>query len=143
MFDVTKTDLNGIMVGGLIQCMETDSKGKYLAVMFQDTSTIALFSIVRQPTLQLLSGYDRLQITNTLIDKILDGFSSLVVGLPEEKPSAMSFQHTFDVGACLTIAWSSGRVQYYPIIYTDLANSTSENLQPNRSVCRSFNLSRI
>lgn len=57
MFDLTKTELEGNMMGGLIQCMETDPKGKHLAVMFQDTSSIAVFSIVRQPNLQLIPGY--------------------------------------------------------------------------------------
>ncbi|XP_050309665.1 aladin-like [Anthonomus grandis grandis] len=100
IFDVSKRDLEGVMVGGLVQCMETDPKGKHLAIMFKDTSTIAVFGIIRQPTLRLIPG-------------------SLIMGLAEEKPSSISFQQNFTEGACLTIGWSSGRIQYFPIIYTD------------------------
>lgn len=54
-------------------------------------------------------------------------FSSLVIGLPEEKPSIISFLQQFEAGACLTIGWSSGRIQYYPIIYTDLSIADQGN----------------
>lgn len=70
-------------------------------------------------------------------------FRSLVMGLAEEKPSSISFQQNFDAGACLTIGWSSGRIQYYPIIYTDLTNSMNGNRTANISLYRSFNTSHI
>ncbi|XP_066141580.1 aladin-like isoform X1 [Euwallacea fornicatus] len=126
IFDVTKVDLNGLMVGGLVHCMETDPKGKHLAIMFQDTNTIAVFNIVKQPTLQLLPGF-------------------FVMGLAEEKPSAICFQQNFESGACLTIGWSSGRIQYFPIIYTDLTSSSSvnETVPTNVSLYKSFNNSHV
>lgn len=40
-------------------------------------------------------------------------------GLPEEKPSFMEFQKNFAHGSCLSISWSSGRIQYYPIVYEE------------------------
>ncbi|KAL1490423.1 hypothetical protein ABEB36_013122 [Hypothenemus hampei] len=122
MFDVSKMDVNGITIGGLIQCIESDPKGKHLAVMFTDTNAIAVFSVVRLPTLQLIPG-------------------SLVMGLPEEKPSSISFQQNFEAGACLTIGWSTGRIQYYPIIYTDLTETINEIAPLNLSLYKSFNAS--
>lgn len=46
-------------------------------------------------------------------------FSSLVVGLPEERPVLIEFQKNFQYGSCLSIGWSSGRLQHYPIVYND------------------------
>lgn len=54
MIDTTKLDIDGVIIGGLIQCMESDPKGKHLAVLFQDTNCIVIFNIVRQPTLQII-----------------------------------------------------------------------------------------
>lgn len=54
LIDTTKIDIDGVVVGGLIQCMESDPKGKHLAVLFQDTNCVAIFSIVRQPILQVI-----------------------------------------------------------------------------------------
>ncbi|KAG5893708.1 hypothetical protein JTB14_017815 [Gonioctena quinquepunctata] len=68
IFDVSKMDIDGFVVGGLVQCMESDPKGKHLAVLFQDSNAVAIFNIVRQPGLQLIA-------------------SSLVMGLAEEKPT--------------------------------------------------------
>ncbi|CAH1117706.1 unnamed protein product [Phaedon cochleariae] len=119
MFDVSKVDIDGVIVGGLVQCMESDPKGKRLAVLFQDTNCVAIFNIVRQPGLQLIP-------------------SSLVMGLAEEKPSAISFIQNFEAGTCLTVGWSSGRIQYYPIIYTDLACSTEATQSINVSLYNSF-----
>lgn len=50
---------------------------------------------------------------------IKTGFSSLVTGLPDEKPVLIEFQKNFYCGSCLSIAWSSGRMQHYPIVYND------------------------
>lgn len=51
--------------------------------------------------------------------------SFLVAGTPDEYPCVIAFQRNFKRGACLAIGWSSGRLQYFPIIYSDLANSES------------------
>ncbi|KAJ8956838.1 hypothetical protein NQ318_014252 [Aromia moschata] len=122
LFDATKIDIDGVLVGGPVQCMESDPKGKHLAVLFQDTSCVAVFNIVREPGLQLIA-------------------SSLVTGLPEEKSSTISFVQKFDAGACLTIGWSSGRIQYYPIVYTDLASNSDSNQTSNTSLYSSFSVS--
>lgn len=119
IFDISKVDIDGVIVGGIVQCMESDPKGKLLAVMFQDTDCIAVFNIVRQHGLQLIA-------------------SSLINGLPEEKPSTISFLQDFEAGACLSIGWSSGRIQYFPVIYTDLP-STEQSLVS--STLNSFNAS--
>lgn len=55
LFDVTKIDIEGVMVGGLIQSMESDPKGRHIAVLFQETNCVAIFKIVRQPSLQIIA----------------------------------------------------------------------------------------
>ncbi|KAJ8917048.1 hypothetical protein NQ315_012967 [Exocentrus adspersus] len=102
IFDTTVVDIDGVIVGGLIQCMDSDPSGKHLAVLFQNTNNIVIFSVTSHPEIKLIP-------------------SSLVMGLPKEKPSILSFLQHFEAGACLTVGWSSGRIQYYPIIYTDLS----------------------
>ncbi|CAG9858264.1 unnamed protein product [Phyllotreta striolata] len=119
MFDTSKVDIDGVTVGGLVQCMESDPKGKHLAVIFQDTDCIAVFNIVRQHELQL--------IANSLITRLVD-----------EKPSTISFLLDFEAGACLSVGWSSGRIQYYPIIYTDLSTNSLEKSRIG-TTCNSFN----
>lgn len=57
-----------------------------------------------------------------LVAILLFCYSSLVMGLADEKPSSISFVQDFEAGSCLSIAWSSGRIQYFPIIYTDLTH---------------------
>lgn len=113
LYDVSKVDIDGVMVGGLIHSMETDPKGKHLAVMYEDTNCITVFNIIKQTgVLQLCP-------------------SSLIIGLVDERPSCISFQNSFQQGACLTIGWSSGRIQYYPIIYSDLTATNCSNLSQN------------
>lgn len=59
------------------------------------------------------------------------------MGLPTEVPSTIAFQNDFKSGACLTIAWSSGRLQHFPIIYTDLTpefNATQYVKSPNTTL---------
>lgn len=53
LFDLTKIDMDNVTVGGLVQNMVIDPKGKHLAVLFQDTNRIAVFNILLQPKLQL------------------------------------------------------------------------------------------
>lgn len=55
VFDVSKVDIDGVMIGGLIQSMESDPKGRHIAVLFQDTNCVAVFRIVRQPSLQIMA----------------------------------------------------------------------------------------
>ncbi|EFA03757.2 aladin [Tribolium castaneum] len=122
LFDLSKIDLEGIAVGGIVQSMEADPKGNHLAVFFKDTSCVALFSVIKSPLLQLIP-------------------SSLIVGLAAEVPSTIAFQYNFKPGACLSIAWSSGHLQHFPIIYTDLTNDFNAS-QYVQSQIRSLNNSR-
>jgi aladin len=108
LFDLTKLDLEGTAVGGTVQCMETDPKGNHLAIFFKETNCIAVFNVAKMPVLQLIP-------------------SSLIVGLAAEVPSTIAFQQNFSCGACLSIGWSSGRLQHFPIIYTDLTNNFNES----------------
>lgn len=57
LMDISKVDIDGVIVGGLVQCMESDPKGKHVAVMFQETDCIAIFRVIRQPGLQLMARY--------------------------------------------------------------------------------------
>lgn len=74
IFDVSKVDLNGVVTGGLVRTLETDPKGQYLAVMFQDCDMIAVFNIITRPTLQLIPGYFVcIQIETQSINTLLQG----------------------------------------------------------------------
>lgn len=42
--------------------------------------------------------------------------SLIVNGLPEERAVTIGFQKDFEFGACLSIAWSSGRMQHFPMV---------------------------
>lgn len=53
LFDVTRIDLDGVMVGGIIQTMDMDPKENYLAVLFQHSNCIAVFNVIKQPVLRL------------------------------------------------------------------------------------------
>ncbi|XP_045471493.1 aladin-like [Harmonia axyridis] len=103
LFDLTKIELDGVCIGGLVQTMEIDPKGNNLAVMFQNTDVIALFNIARKHNIELIA-------------------SSLITQCGAS-PTTIAFQQNFEQGACLSIGWSNGKVQHFPIIYTDLSNS--------------------
>ncbi|KAI4469780.1 aladin [Holotrichia oblita] len=84
--------------------MDWDPTGNHLAVIFSETNYVAVFTVTLDPVLQLNPSF-------------------LVAGTPDEYPCLIAFQKNFHEGACLAIGWSSGRLQYFPIIYSDLANS--------------------
>ncbi|KAK4879347.1 hypothetical protein RN001_007493 [Aquatica leii] len=131
VYDLSKGDLNGLMVGGLVTNIEWDPKCNYVAVLFHDTSYIAIFRVSVRPAVKLLP-------------------CCLVVGCLEEKPVCIAFQGNFQGGACLSIGWSSGRIQHFPIIHSELQsslNTTSDHLNTSSfynsfNACRSFNTSR-
>ncbi|XP_022916047.1 aladin-like [Onthophagus taurus] len=104
LFDVTEVDLDGIVVGGLIQSMDWDPTGNHLAVLFRDSNYVTIFTITFLPAVQINA-------------------SCLVAGAPEETPCMIAFQKNFKQGACLSIGWSSGRLQYFPIVYSDTSAS--------------------
>lgn len=102
VLDVTKVELpSGDTVGGPILDMCWDPTGKYLAILFEESHLVTVFC-----TTKLML---QLKITPCCF----------VCGMDVEVPSTIAFQQNFTEGACLTIAWSSGRVQHFPIIYTD------------------------
>ncbi|KAK9869656.1 hypothetical protein WA026_003404 [Henosepilachna vigintioctopunctata] len=123
LFDLTKIELNGTCVGGLVQTMEIDPTGNNLAVIFQSTNAVALFNIAKKPSIELIA-------------------SSLITDC-DEIPTTISFQQNFTSGACLTIGWSNGRIQHFPIIYSDLSNnlnnSNINNIVNNTNTIPSFN----
>ncbi|CAK1550395.1 unnamed protein product [Leptosia nina] len=102
VLDVTKVELpSGDCVGGPILDMCWDPSGRYLAMLFEESHLIAVFC-----TTQML-----MQLTVTPC--------CFISGVDSEVPSTIAFQRNFTEGACLTTAWSSGRVQHFPILYTD------------------------
>ncbi|XP_059057722.1 aladin-like [Achroia grisella] len=102
VLDVTKIELpTGEIAGGSILDMCWDPSGKYLALMFEESYLVAVFC-----TTHLML---QLKITPCCF----------VCGIENEIPTTIAFQQNFDAGACLTIAWTSGRVQHFPIVYTD------------------------
>lgn len=54
LFDLTKVEINGTVVGGLVQNMIMDPKGKHLAVLFQDTNYVAVFNVAVHPVLTVM-----------------------------------------------------------------------------------------
>ncbi|XP_017779368.1 PREDICTED: aladin-like [Nicrophorus vespilloides] len=122
LYDVSKVDIDGVIVGGIVQYMEWDTRGNHVAVLFKDTNCVAVFYVIAQPVLQLAPGF-------------------LVSGCPEEVPITINFQPNFDHGSCLTIGWSSGRIQHFPIVYSDFCNTSTNIISQQQSYYDSFNLS--
>lgn len=87
-------------MGGLPKTIIWDSTGKYVAVMFKTTSSIAVFSTSINRNLLSISP-----------NFYINGDD------PDEYPTFICFKDLYanhdDI--ILTIAWSTGRVQYFPI----------------------------
>ncbi|XP_054269684.1 aladin-like [Macrosteles quadrilineatus] len=102
LIDLTPVELdNGERVGGEVSSLAWDKKGRYLAVMFKQCDIIAVFMTSLGHTLHVSP-------------------CCFIKGVANESPAVISFQNNFNDGANLTIGWSSGRVQYFPIIYSEL-----------------------
>lgn len=54
LFDLNRVDLDGIIVGGLVQTLDIDPKDRHLAVIFKDSNCVAIFDISQQPFMQLV-----------------------------------------------------------------------------------------
>lgn len=76
----------------------------------------------------------------------------LIKGFPGEVPNCMNFYQTYDSQSpaiCLTIAWSSGRIQHFPIVEKEPVpslNTTSTLLShsfPMRHDTYNFDLSAM
>lgn len=57
LFDLTKIEIDGVCIGGLVQSMEIDPKGNNLAVLFQNTNVVALFNIARKHNIELIARF--------------------------------------------------------------------------------------
>ncbi|XP_068984306.1 aladin-like [Bombus flavifrons] len=104
---------NYVTVGGRITAMEWDPTGRYLAILFQDSPYIALI---------------KTKLGN--LSRVIDVKPScLIKGFPGEVPNCMDFYQKCQKGSgniiCLTIVWSSGRIQHFPIIEKRIAPVTN------------------
>lgn len=95
--ELTKTELDGIEVGGLVQSVCMNLRGTLLAISFKETNLIAIFSLSRSKFLLNVTPF------------------GLINGLGVEYPVITAFENTKDRDV-LTICWSSGRVQYFPFM---------------------------
>ncbi|KAL0274599.1 UNVERIFIED_CONTAM: hypothetical protein PYX00_002694 [Menopon gallinae] len=98
-------------IGGLVTSMCWDKRGHHLAVMFKESSVIAVF---------------RTEIKSVF--KITP--CCFINGLLGEVPTSINFQKNFTEGAVLTIAWSTGRLQHFPFIYSDLELDQTSGFRP-------------
>ncbi|KAK2588699.1 hypothetical protein KPH14_001592 [Odynerus spinipes] len=92
-----------VKVGGRITAMEWDPSGKYLAVLFQNSPLIALV---------------KTKISH--LSKVIQVEPGCFIkGFPGEVPNCINFYkklHSTNSIICLTIAWSTGRIQHFPIV---------------------------
>uniref|UniRef100_A0A336KDM3 CSON008714 protein n=1 Tax=Culicoides sonorensis TaxID=179676 RepID=A0A336KDM3_CULSO len=95
--DLSKTEIEGMEIGGRPQSLAMSPQGNLLAISFKDTNSIAVFSVSTRKFL--------LNVTPL----------GLISGLGIEFPSVICFEDTKEKN-CLTIGWSSGRIQYFPFI---------------------------
>ena len=107
LIDLTKVNFSSdddyVTVGGRVVAMEWDPTGKYLAILFQDSPWIALV----KPKVGNMSRVVEMKP------------GCLIKGFPGEVPNCMNFYQNCSSPSsvvCLTIAWSSGRIQHFPIV---------------------------
>jgi hypothetical protein len=81
-----------------VRGMDLDPTCNRLAVFFEDSELVPVFRV--QP-----------KSANYLAP------CGFIRGFPDEYPVALEFQKDFTDGALLTIAWSSGRLQYFPFVF--------------------------
>ncbi|BES93212.1 WD domain, G-beta repeat [Nesidiocoris tenuis] len=107
-------------VGGDVTGMTWDPSNQYLAIIFANSPLVAVFYTKTSP---MFSG---------LTFSIKPGF--FIKGAPNELPTSIAFEINFKQGANLTICWSSGRLQYFPIV-SNLSKSrhSSSNLSGYRA----------
>ncbi|KAJ9587941.1 hypothetical protein L9F63_018616 [Diploptera punctata] len=100
--DLSDIEVNeGERIGGLVSSLAWDRKGRHLAVLFKKTDLIAVFLTEIHAVLQISP-------------------CCLIRGMVGEIPNCISFQKNFNEGSMLSIAWSSGRIQHFPLICSDL-----------------------
>ncbi|XP_033220695.1 aladin-like [Belonocnema kinseyi] len=92
-----------VTVGGRVISMDWDPSGRYLALIFQESPLVAVFKTKVGATSR---------VTDLKPGCLIKGFSA-------EVPSCIQFYQNYVKDSeivRLTIAWSSGRVQHFPII---------------------------
>ncbi|KAF5283918.1 hypothetical protein FQR65_LT13679 [Abscondita terminalis] len=109
VYDLSKGDYDNVVVGGIVTNMEWDLKKNFIAVLFRDTNYVAIFRVSIRPTVKLVP-------------------CCFVAGCPEEKPVCIAFQGNFREGVCLSIGWSTGRIQHFPVIETEAVSSSSNHI---------------
>ncbi|XP_011505246.1 PREDICTED: aladin [Ceratosolen solmsi marchali] len=90
-------------VGGRVTSMDWDPLGKYLAIIFQDSSLVAIFKTKIGATSRI-----------TKVEPLC-----FVKGFPGEVPNCIQFYQNCQEGTdstILTIAWSNGFIQHFPIV---------------------------
>ncbi|XP_044738593.1 aladin [Chrysoperla carnea] len=87
--------------GGLIRNICWSPLGTHLAILFRESKSVAIFNTISHPILKITP-------------------CCIVNGLEYERPCAIAFQPNFEHGSCLTIAWGSGRIQYFPLVTSSL-----------------------
>lgn len=99
MCDLKKLDGNDPVTGGRPQALAWDPTGKYLAVSYKDNEAITVFR----------TAANTANLTISL--------ATTVKGDSGEFPTQICFQLNKLVNheAVLTIGWSTGRIQYYPL----------------------------
>lgn len=96
-------DEEEMTIGGRVISMDWDPSGRYLAIIFQESPLVAVFTTKIGATSR---------VTNVKAGCLIKGFSL-------EVPNCIQFyqNHKKDSeDVCLTIAWSSGRIQHFPIV---------------------------
>jgi aladin len=99
--DLTEVEIGSLESGGKAKQIAWD--GKYVAISFKRTNSVAIFqTTIRQHHLHILPMF-------------------FVCGLGTEYPTFITFQPSYknsptNVDNVLTIAWSSGRIQFYPFM---------------------------
>jgi len=88
-----------IVIGGQVLAMRWDPSGERLVVSFHDSNLVALFGT---------------RITPAGISISPLGF---IRGDTEEAPTTLEFAKHFKGGALLSIVWSSGRFQHFPMFF--------------------------
>ena len=87
------------IIGGLVSALKWDPKGERLAVSFKESNFIALF------------------VTRVSVNGINLSPIGFVQGEHGQEPSCMEFTKNFSNGALLSIVWSDGRFQYFPMLF--------------------------
>uniref|UniRef100_A0A1A9VIK2 EIF2A domain-containing protein n=1 Tax=Glossina austeni TaxID=7395 RepID=A0A1A9VIK2_GLOAU len=100
LIDLRKIVVGERELGGKAQALAWDPKGLFLAITFQDTDCIAIFSTTIQKYGLTVSP------------------SSFLTGAGKEYPSYICFQseNRINSNTVLTVGWSSGRIQFVPLM---------------------------